>query len=126
MKINNYLTFVDLFAGIGGFHLGLKKAGMKCVLACEIDEYARKTYEFNHKIHSPEIFNKDNFVKDIRTIDPKLIIDFDILCAGFPCQPFSQAGQKKGFNDNDDDRGNMFFEIMRIVKEKSCFSASLQ
>ncbi len=112
------LTFIDLFAGIGGFHLGLQKAGMKCVLACEIDKYARKTYEENHKKHSPELFESGNFVEDIRNINPKSMTDFDILCAGFPCQPFSQAGQKKGFQDTDDDRGNMFFEIMRIVKEK--------
>ncbi len=118
MIINNCLTFIDLFAGIGGFHLGLKKAGMKCVLACEIDEYARKTYEYNHKVHSPEIFTSGNFIKDIRNINPKLILDFDILCAGFPCQPFSQVGQKKGFKDKEDDRGNMFFEIIRIIQEK--------
>lgn len=112
------LTFIDLFAGIGGFHLGLQKAGMKCVLACEIDKHARKTYEANHKNHSAEIFKNGNFIEDIRTINPKTMINFDILCAGFPCQPFSQVGQKKGFQDDDNDRGNMFFEIMRIVKEK--------
>ncbi len=115
----NKLTFIDLFAGIGGFHLGLHDAGMKCVLACEIDKFARKTYEENFYKISPKIFRDNLFVEDIRTIKPKEIPDFDILCAGFPCQPFSQAGHKKGFRDRDDDRGNMFFEIMRIVKAKN-------
>lgn len=112
------LKFIDLFAGIGGFHLALHDIGMKCVLACEIDKYARKTYQANFENISPEIFKKKLFSDDIRTINPALIPDFDILCAGFPCQPFSQAGYKKGFEDSDQDRGNMFFEIIRIAKYK--------
>ena len=106
-------TFIDLFAGIGGFHYGLKKAGAKCVFASEIDKDARKTYEAN--------FLKDgelsplNFAGDITKISPQNIPDHDILCAGFPCQPFSQAGKKFGFNDT---RGTLFFNVASIIKEK--------
>ncbi len=115
MKVTNF-TFIDLFAGIGGFHLGLHQAGAQCVFACEIDKYARLTYEQNYKTISPKLFTQKAFAEDIQDVNPSDIPDFDILCAGFPCQPFSQAGQKKGFEDIG--RGNMFFEIMRIVKEK--------
>jgi DNA (cytosine-5)-methyltransferase 1 len=88
------LKFIDLFAGIGGFHLALKSQGMECVFTSEINDYSRKTYAANFK----------------------KIPDFDILCGGFPCQPFSQAGHKKGFKDNKD--GNLFFSIEEILKIK--------
>lgn len=105
--------FIDLFAGIGGFHLALQSNGMECVFASEIDKLARKTYIHNHKI-SPEIFNDD-----IRSIPPEEIPDHDILCAGFPCQPFSQAGYKKGFSDGEkSERGNLFFCILDILETK--------
>ena len=114
------LKFIDLFAGIGGFHLALKSLGMKCVFTSEIDEFARKTYAANFK----EKFLKDPnlFTGDIWKVDFRKIPDFDILCAGFPCQPFSQAGHKKGFKDNND--GNLFFsieEILRIKKPRVFF-----
>lgn len=106
-------TYIDLFAGIGGFHLALNKVGMKCVFASEIDKFARETYIKNHKIDE-NIFNDD-----IRKISPSEIPDHDILCAGFPCQPFSQAGYKKGFIDgNNSERGNLFFCIADILAEK--------
>jgi DNA (cytosine-5)-methyltransferase 1 len=106
-------TYIDLFAGIGGFHLALKKAGMECVFASEIDKYARETYINNHHI------NENIFNDDIRKISPFEIPDHDILCAGFPCQPFSQAGQKKGFKDgSNSERGNLFFCIADILAEK--------
>jgi DNA (cytosine-5)-methyltransferase 1 len=108
------LKFIDLFAGIGGFHIALKSLKMKCVLTCEIDEYARKTYLHNFK--EQYLKNKNLFPKDIWNIDFKKIPDFDILCAGFPCQPFSQVGQKKGFKDNKS--GNLFFAIEEILKIK--------
>lgn len=111
------IKFIDLFAGIGGFHYGLHSIGMECVAACEIDPHARKTYELNHKKTTPKLFEKNLFFNDVRKLDPALIGEFDVLCAGFPCQPFSQAGHKRGFEDAQNDRGNMFFEIMRIVKE---------
>jgi len=111
--------FIDLFAGIGGFHLAMHRLGGECVFASEIDEFARLTYEINHRKISPEMFQSDNFNKDIRSINPKDIPDFDILCAGFPCQPFSQAGYKRGFDDNhNSERGNLFFNIAEIIEAK--------
>ncbi|MDD3794209.1 MAG: DNA cytosine methyltransferase [Candidatus Gracilibacteria bacterium] len=108
--------FIDLFAGIGGFHLAFHNIGGECVFSSEFDLHARKTYEENYKNISPEMFKNGNFAGDITLIDPQNIPDFDILCAGFPCQPFSQAGFKKGFNDED--RGTLFFNIANIIKEK--------
>lgn len=114
---NKEFRFIDLFAGIGGFHLAMHNNGGKCVFASEIDKFARQTYEHNYKKFSPEIFENGNFNKDIT--DPDLdydkIPDFDVMCAGFPCQPFSQAGLKKGF---DDTRGTLFFNLKEIVKKK--------
>ena len=108
---NSNLKFIDLFAGIGGFHLALTKSGMKCVFASEFDEAARKTYLNNFKI------DEKYFNSDIRDLCIEDIPEHDILCAGFPCQPFSQAGYKKGFNDGDDsERGNLFFCILDILE----------
>ncbi len=110
----NNLKFIDLFAGIGGFHLALKSLGMKCVFTSEIDNFARKTYQANFKDNY--LKNLNLFAGDIWNVDFKKIPNFDILCAGFPCQPFSQAGHKKGFKDNKD--GNLFFSISEIIKIK--------
>lgn len=109
--------FIDLFAGIGGFHIAMHENGGKCVFASEIDKFARQTYEHNFRKISPEIFENGNFNEDITNpnLDYSKIPDFDILCAGFPCQPFSHAGLKKGF---DDTRGTLFFNIKEIVKAK--------
>jgi DNA (cytosine-5)-methyltransferase 1 len=96
--------FIDLFCGIGGFHIALTKLGMQCVYACDLDKNCRESYEKNHKI-KPD--------GDITKIDIAKIPSFDVLCAGFPCQPFSKAGFQLGF---DDDRGNLFFAICAIVK----------
>ena len=112
------LKFIDLFAGIGGIRMGLEsaaqKAGIetKCVFSSEIDKYAIQTYITN--------FGKTNFFGDITNLGDDLNIDktvpnFDILLAGFPCQPFSQAGLRKGFGDT---RGTLFFWIDRILKIK--------
>lgn len=109
------MKFIDLFAGIGGFHTALHNIGGTCVFAAEWDKEARKTYEHNYKVHSPELFNSGNFIGDITLVNPADIPDFDILCAGFPCQPFSQAGFKKGFSEV---RGTLFFDIVKIIKEK--------
>lgn len=103
------IRFIDLFAGIGGFHLALANQGAKCVFASEINQNAVKTYLENHKIP------KEIMYGDITLIDPASIPDHDVLCAGFPCQPFSQAGQKKGF---DDVRGTLFFNILQILEAK--------
>lgn len=114
------MKFIDLFAGIGGFHLAFHELGHQCVFASEIDKHARATYEANLSPLSPALFSSGMFNDDIRkiTIPEAQIPDFDILCAGFPCQPFSQAGQKRGFNEQKDDRGNMFFNICSILQAK--------
>jgi len=116
---NKKFTFIDLFAGIGGFHQSMYELGGECVFASEIDTHARKTYEHNFSKHSPDLFQKGLFNQDIKTIMPEEIPDFDLLCAGFPCQPFSQAGKKYGFDDNHkSERGNLFFDIVEIIKVK--------
>ena len=99
-------TYIDLFCGIGGFHLAAESLGMKCVFACDIDEEARRAYEHNFEI-TP--------FGDITSITAKNIPDHDLLCAGFPCQPFSIIGSRKGF---DDPRGGMFKEILRVIRVK--------
>lgn len=97
-------TFIDLFAGIGGIRMGFENAGGECVFTSEWDEPAQKTYQANFK---------EMPYGDITKIEPAEIPSFDMLLAGFPCQPFSQAGLKKGFEDT---RGTLFFDIVRIVK----------
>lgn len=109
------IRFIDLFSGIGGFHLAFHNCGARCVFAAEWNRHARKTYEHNFKAVSPDLFLDGRFVEDITKVDPASIPDFEVLCAGFPCQPFSQAGYKKGFTD---DRGNLFFHIAEILQEK--------
>ena len=101
-------SFIDLFAGIGGFRIALQKCGGKCVFSSEWDKYAKKTYETN--------FYEIPF-GDITKIDKKTIPSHDILCAGFPCQAFSIAGYRKGFSD-EKGRGNLFFDIYEILKLK--------
>lgn len=109
--------FIDLFAGIGGFHMAFHNVGAECVFVSEWDEAARKTYKANFEKVSPDIFIDEGnlFVGDITKINAHDIPDFDILTGGFPCQPFSQAGLKKGFNEA---RGTLFFDIARILKVK--------
>lgn len=116
---NNSFKFIDLFAGIGGFHLAMHDLGGECVFSSEIDEQARITYQHNFKNISPNIFKNGLFNDDIRAVSPDDIPNFDVLCAGFPCQPFSQAGFKKGFADNHkSERGNLFFNIVDIIEAK--------
>jgi DNA (cytosine-5)-methyltransferase 1 len=103
---NGEFNFIDLFAGIGGIRIPFQELGGKCVFTSEWDKFAQKTYRVNFG-EEPK--------GDITKIAAKDIPDFDILLAGFPCQPFSQAGLKKGFSDT---RGTLFFEIERILKEK--------
>ena len=99
-------TFIDLFCGIGGFHVAAKKLGLECVFASDIDEEARKAYEHNYGMRP---------YGDITRIKAKDVPDHDLLCAGFPCQPFSIIGKREGFADP---RGTLFFEILRIIKAK--------
>lgn len=103
--MKNIHTFVDLFAGIGGFRVSLQKLGMKCVFSCEIDPYARESYQKN--------FDDHKVWGDICEIKESEIPQHDILCAGFPCQSFSIAGKRTGM---DDHRGRLFYEILRIIK----------
>jgi len=114
----NKFKFIDLFAGIGGFHLALHSLGSECVFASEINSFARKTYIHNHSKISPKLFKENNFAGDIKLVDVEKIPDFDILCGGFPCQPFSQAGFKRGFEDSKEERGNLFFDIVKIINRK--------
>jgi len=109
--------FIDLFAGIGGFHIAMHENGGKCVFASEIDKFARQTYTENFKNISPKVFENGCYNVDItdENLDYNDIPNFDVLCAGFPCQPFSHAGLKKGF---DDTRGTLFFNIKEIVRVK--------
>ena len=101
------MKFIDLFAGIGGFRIALEEFGHKCVFSSEIDKYCQQVYA-------------DNFgdlpAGDITQISADSIPDFDILTAGFPCQPFSYAGRQEGFNDKT--RGTLFFDVLRIIKTK--------
>lgn len=97
--------FIDLFAGIGGFHQAMVQLGGECVLASEIDKYAIETYEENYNINSQI---------DIRNLKEEDVPEHDVLCAGFPCQAFSKAGKQEGFDDET--RGTLFFEIERILK----------
>lgn len=100
--------FIELFAGIGGFRSALDQLGGECVFASEIDKFAtqsyRALYDGASELHG-----------DITQIDARDIPNHDVLVGGFPCQAFSVAGQRKGF---DDTRGTLFFEIARIAKEK--------
>lgn len=98
------MKFIDLFAGLGGFHLAMEELGHECVYACEINDALAKLYEENYSI-KPE--------KDIRKIKIDKIPNFDILCAGFPCQPFSKAGKQAGMTDKV--RGTLFDEIVKII-----------
>ncbi len=103
---NQKTTFIDLFAGIGGIRLGMEEAGFNCIMSCDINKECRRNYYEN--------FNEVP-LGDIQTINEEDVPSHDILCAGFPCQPFSISGKQKGFSDT---RGTLFFEICRIVNKK--------
>jgi DNA (cytosine-5)-methyltransferase 1 len=105
---NPIFTFIDLFAGIGGFRLALQNLGGKCIFTSEWDKEAKKTYKAN--------FGERPF-GDITKEETKAFIpdDFDLLCAGFPCQAFSIAGKRGGFEDT---RGTLFFDVAEIIKRK--------
>lgn len=100
------VTFIDLFAGIGGFRLGMEANGFDCVYSSDNNRHAVQMYEANFG---------ENAYSDITKIKPAILKDFDVMCGGFPCQPFSAAGLKQGFSDT---RGTLFFDMLRILKEK--------
>ena len=112
------MKFLDLFAGIGGFRLGMEAAGHECVGFCEIDKFARASYK---AIHDTE---GEIELHDITTVSDDTIRGIghvDVICGGFPCQAFSIAGARRGFEDT---RGTLFFEIARfaaILKPKYLF-----
>lgn len=120
-SVKQGFKFIDLFAGIGGFHTAMHSVGGKCVFASEWDKNARITYEANYKNIEPSLFKKDSdgkykfFNADINDVVMDDIPDFDVLCGGFPCQAFSIAGKRKGFEDT---RGTLFFNIAAIVNHK--------
>lgn len=100
----NKFTFIDLFAGLGGFHQAMRALGGECVFASEIDQEAASTYKTNYGIDP---------LNDITKTEAKDIPPHDVLCGGFPCQAFSNAGHKKGFEDT---RGTLFFDVARIIE----------
>ena len=103
------MNFLDLFSGIGGFRLGMEAAGHKCIGYCEIDKFARASYEAIHDTKGEIVLH------DITTVSDKTIQSIghvDVICGGFPCQAFSVAGKREGFEDT---RGTLFFEIARFT-----------
>ncbi len=100
------LKFIDLFAGLGGFHLALSDLGHKCVFASELNEELRELYVKNYKT---------KIEGDINEVDINSIPAHDVLCAGFPCQPFSKAGAQLGLNDPAN--GNLFYKIVEILEK---------
>lgn len=129
------MTFIDFFAGIGGFRLGMEAAGHKCVGYCEIDQHASQSYRSMHtitekqreylltlpmkerkkEIMKDEYLNGEWYADDITRVRPGDVPEAECYCFGFPCQSFSIAGLRRGFEDT---RGTLFFEVMRIAKER--------
>lgn len=107
-RLYNQLKFIDLFAGIGGIRIALEKDNCKCVFSSEWDKYAQKTYQAN--------FGEVPY-GDIKKVNLDAIPDFDILCAGFPCQPFSSIGKREGFSHEN--QGTLFYDIVKILSYKN-------
>lgn len=105
------IRFFDMFSGIGGFRSGLEAVGgFECIGHCEIDKHANQAYQAIYDIKPQEVY-----FEDATKIDPNALSDIDLICGGFPCQAFSIAGKRCGF---DDARGTLFFEIARIAAVK--------
>lgn len=106
---HNKIRYIDLFCGLGAFHAAFNKSPeFECVLACDIDDGVRAIYKTNYGLEPKQ---------DIRNLDITNIPDFEILCAGFPCQPFSIAGNGEGFKDKV--KGNLFYDILKIIDAKN-------
>lgn len=110
--MSNYIKFIDLFAGIGGIKIGFESEDFKGIFSNDIDKYCKKTFDYNFSKNGSHSL----YLEDIINIPSANLPDFDLLTAGFPCQPFSIAGYRKGFEDKG--RGDLFFEIIRILKDK--------
>lgn len=106
-KSSARFRFIDLFAGIGGFHQAMRYLGGECVMAAEINKECVKTYNLNFKTLEKKVRG------NVNGIAPDSIASFDMMCAGFPCQPFSKAGAQKGFSDKKS--GNLFYKILEIL-----------
>ena len=104
--VSTMFTFIDLFCGMGGFHRAMESLGGKCVFASDIDKHCQETYEMNFGMKP---------VGDIRSVRPDDVPDHDVLCGGFPCQPFSNAGHRTALEDT---RGTLFQDIANIVRAK--------
>ena len=100
------MKFIDLFCGIGGFRIGFERNGFECVFSSDFDKKVQETYEQNYS---------EKPYGDLTKLNPKDLPKFDVLLGGFPCQPFSISGKKRGFEDT---RGTLFFDVCRIIKEK--------
>lgn len=113
-------TFADLFCGIGGFHQAMDSLGGKCVFACDINEMCRRVYAANYKVDGDDLIIEDDIKKAAKN---KALPKFDVLCGGFPCQTFSKAGKRNGFQvveteaGTTDDRGQLFFRIIDILQD---------
>jgi len=106
--MKNSLKTIDLFAGVGGIRLGFEEAGFETVFANDFDPYCKETYDLNFS--EPKLT-----IEDLWKIETNNLPEFDILLAGFPCQPFSIAGKQKGFAD---ERGNLFYKILEILEKR--------
>ena len=107
-SIPNKIRYIDLFCGLGAFHAAFNQSSaFECVLACDIDTGIRRIYKANYGLEPKS---------DIRNLDIEAMPDFELLCAGFPCQPFSIAGNGDGFHDKE--KGNLFFDILTIIDAK--------
>ncbi len=109
------MRFIDLFAGIGGVKIAFENAGYQCVFSSDLDRNAKITFDLN--FHKPTETHTQMVLKNIQEVSTNEIPEFDVLCGGFPCQPFSIAGHRQGFDD-EKGRGNLFFDIIRILKDK--------
>lgn len=104
------MRFLDFFSGIGGFRLGMEMAGHTCVGHCEVDKFADRSYRAMHNVKESEWY-----ANDITRVEPEELPEADCYCFGFPCQAFSIAGKRRGFEDT---RGTLFFEVMRLARER--------
>jgi DNA (cytosine-5)-methyltransferase 1 len=107
------MTFIDLFSGIGGIKLGFERSGFKSVFSNDVDAHCKTTFDYNFSTNNNA---EALYLGDIAEVSSSSLPPFEFLTGGFPCQPFSIAGYRKGFTDKG--RGDLFFELIRIIKDK--------